>query len=298
MKTSLERFLLLAACVSLSACSGSFNPASQPASQPASRRVGPLATVSTIVGIENGWIATISGSGSATCWTISPGLPSVAGGSLSARVKLSFNTVCEPLANLVITYTNGAVGGACKFTVQYTGTGFSYKVTQDTLTDCSTEISPNSNYDELLIYNYIPPTGKRTSQPASVSAKRSAWKLQRGSSFAKHLIWEPPTVLASNASSQTAHFNVSSACNLPPWSPTSGSIPAGSVINIAFRPNGNPCSYDSASIKATDGSILPGNECDFVVDGTSIFLVNNSNTDCTIAPDGSDTWSFVYKLIS
>lgn len=281
----------------LAACAGGTQSAFNPSSQPASHHVGPLSTVSTIVGIRNDWTTTISGSGSALCWSISPGLPDVAGGSLSSPVTLSYNTLCDPITTLHITYTNGAVGGACTYNVLYNGRGFSYSVTQETLTDCSTEISPIASYNELLIYNFIPPTGKRMSQPAN-SVKQSAWKPQQARSSVKHLAWEPPTVDASNASAHTAYYHVRSSCSPPPWSPSSGSLAAGTVLHLTFSPNGNPCPYDAASIKADDGSGLPGNECDFVVDGTSIFLVNNSNTDCTISNEGSGTWAFVYKLIS
>lgn len=120
----------------------------------------------------------------------------------------------------------------------------------------------------------------------------------QNSSSVRHLIWEPPPVTASNASDQTATFVVSSACDPVPWSPSSGSIQAGSAKDLNFEPNGNPCSYQAASIKAHDPSAATADECDLVVVGNNIDVVNNSNTDCQLNNLGSGKWGFVYKLIS
>jgi hypothetical protein len=114
---------------------------------------------------------------------------------------------------------------------------------------------------------------------------------------AKRLIWEPPPVVASNGSSHTVSFLVSSQCNPVPYSPSSGIIHGGSVIPIDFEPNGNPCSYQSVTIKANDNG-TPGDECDLLVVGDNIDVINYSNTDCGLAYLGSGTWGFTYKLVS
>ena len=115
---------------------------------------------------------------------------------------------------------------------------------------------------------------------------------------AKHLIWEPPPVVASNGSDRTVTFTVSSQCSPVPYSPSSGTIHGGSVIPIDFNPNGNPCSYQSVSIKATDNPIIPQDECDLLVVGDNIDVIDYSNTNCGLAYLGSGTWGFTYKLVS
>lgn len=133
---------------------------------------------------------------------------------------------------------------------------------------------------------------------ASTMAPSASSSSQQAVSAVKPLVWEPPTVVASNASDHTAHFNVTSPCDPPPWSPTSGTIAAGSAILIVFSPNGNPCSYQTATIKATDGSGVTANECDVLVVGGNIFLINNSNTNCTLGNPAPDKWAVSYSLIS
>jgi hypothetical protein len=151
----------LSASAMLAACSGGapapFSPAGS-ASTGASHHGQPLATVSTIVGIKNDWLQTIVGSGSVPCWTISPKLPSVAPGNLSAPITLSYNTLCASPANLAITYGPGPpTTSSCTFTVAYNGTSFSFSVTQGSNTACTAQPSPNTHYDEFLTYAQGPP---------------------------------------------------------------------------------------------------------------------------------------------
>lgn len=113
----------------------------------------------------------------------------------------------------------------------------------------------------------------------------------------KPTIWEPPQVTASNGSDKDVSYSVSSMCSPSPYTPTSGTIAAGSAFQIVFKPTGTPCSYESASIQATDGNTSGDDDCSFVVDGYSVLVVNHSNTDCTISPNGSG-YDWVYKLIS
>jgi hypothetical protein len=63
--------------------------------QNGSHRVEPLATVSNVVQIDNEWTQTVLGSGSATCWSISPTpLPAVGPSASSPPVTLSYDTTC------------------------------------------------------------------------------------------------------------------------------------------------------------------------------------------------------------
>lgn len=121
---------------------------------------------------------------------------------------------------------------------------------------------------------------------------------QSQASVKKTSTWEPPPVIASNASDRTVFYTVSSACIPVPYTPSSGTLHTGSVVPLSFEPNGNPCSYQSVSIKATDNSGAPGDECDLVVDGYNIFVVNHTNTNCGLSYVGDGAWSFPYKLIS
>lgn len=155
----LSAIAALSASAMLAACNGGVSSSFSPLSSISNARhhVGPLATVSTFVGIKNDWIQTIVGSGSAPCWTISPKLPSVAPGDLSAPVTLSYNTLCVTPANLPITYGPGpAATSNCTFTVAYNGTSFTYSVTQGTNTACTATPSPNTHYDEFLTYAQVP----------------------------------------------------------------------------------------------------------------------------------------------
>jgi hypothetical protein len=126
--------------------------------------VQPQTSVSTIVGIKNNWIATISGSGSAQCWSISPGLPNVGGfGQLSGPVTLTYTPLCPSPGGLQIIY--GPEGTStiadCSFNINYTGSVFTYSVLQGSGTKCSVGPSPTTGYDEILTYAQIGPDATR-----------------------------------------------------------------------------------------------------------------------------------------
>jgi hypothetical protein len=126
---------------------------------------GPLTTVSTIVGIKNDWISTIYGSGSASCWNISPGLPSPAPfGHLSGPITLSYTPLCPTISTLPITYGPGGTSSAadCTFNVSYDGTNFVYGVTQGSSTACSAALSATTGYDEILTYAQKGPDARRS----------------------------------------------------------------------------------------------------------------------------------------
>ncbi|MGA8576056.1 MAG: hypothetical protein WB609_10325 [Candidatus Cybelea sp.] len=153
----------------LAGCSGGAQAPVNPAAASSSNvhRIGPLTTVSTIVGIKNDWIATIHGSGSATCWSISPGLPSVGPfGDLSGPITLSYTPLCPSVSTLPITYgPGGSAGAECTFNVNYDGTNFLYSVTQGSSTACTVAPSPTTGYDEILTYAQKGPDGKRFFKP-------------------------------------------------------------------------------------------------------------------------------------
>jgi hypothetical protein len=157
---------LLAVAAILTGCSAAAQMPANPATSSSSsaHRVGPLTTVSTIVGIRNDWIATIHGSGSATCWTISPGLPSVGPfGDLSGPITLSYTPLCPGLSTLPITYGPGSSTAAeCTFNVSSNGTSFSYSVAQGSSTACTVAPSPTTGYDEVLTYAQRGPDSKRS----------------------------------------------------------------------------------------------------------------------------------------
>lgn len=126
--------------------------------------VQPQTTVSTIVGIKNDWISTISGSGSAPCWSISPGLPNVGGfGQLSGPITLSYTPLCPSPGGLQITYgpEGTSTSADCTFNVSYNGTLFLYSVNQGSGTKCSVAPSADTKYDEILTYAQIGPDAKR-----------------------------------------------------------------------------------------------------------------------------------------
>jgi hypothetical protein len=155
----------LATLVALAGCGGGTQPPLSPSTTSSiMRHVGPLTTVSTIVGIKNDWIATIQGSGSATCWSISPGLPSVGPfGDLSGPITLSYTPLCPSLAALPITYgpSGSSTTADCTFTISYDGTRFVYNVIQGSSTACSVAPSPVTGYDEILTYAQKGPNEKR-----------------------------------------------------------------------------------------------------------------------------------------
>jgi hypothetical protein len=162
----------VAACTILAGCSSGPQATLNPTSTWSAHRVEPLTTVSTIVGIKNDWIATIHGSGSAPCWTISPGLPSVGPfGELSGPITLSYTPLCPSLSTLPIMYGPAGTttsGADCTFNVSYDGTHFIYSVTQGSGTACSVGPSASTHYDEILTYAQRGPDSKRSlknSQP-------------------------------------------------------------------------------------------------------------------------------------
>jgi hypothetical protein len=135
-------------------------------------------------------------------------------------------------------------------------------------------------------------------QSATMSPATSPGAASEANGSIKHLIWEPPPVVATNDSDRTASFVVSSQCNPVPYSPSSGTIRAGSLLPINFEPNGNPCSYQSVSIKANDTLGVPQDECDLLVVGDNIDVINYANTDCGLNYLGSGKWGFSYSLVS
>ncbi len=97
-----------------------------------SRRGGPLAGASTEVDIQNNWIASIAGSGSSDCWTISPGLPIVGAGDTAGPLTLTHTTSpsCGIPSGLAITYGPAATTGEkCTFNTVFNASGFTFSVT-------------------------------------------------------------------------------------------------------------------------------------------------------------------------
>lgn len=166
----------------MTGCNGSTPSALTPAisSAPnASHHGGPLTTVSTIVGIKNDWIATVVGSGSAPCWGISPSLPAVKPGDLSAPVTLSYTPLCPTPGTLLITYGPGpASTNSCTFNVSYNGTRFNYTVTQGTDTTCTATPSADTHYDEILTYDQILPSAKHIKVVRSAKAAPQSHSVQ------------------------------------------------------------------------------------------------------------------------
>jgi hypothetical protein len=139
--------------------------------QNGSHRGGPLATVSDVVQINNAWTQTVLGSGSATCWSISPTpLPSVAPSASSPPVTLSYDTTCPVTATLPITYGPATTPlENCTLNVGYNSTNFTYSVTQGTHTDCTAKPSPISSIDEILTYDQISPSVRHAPRMGNAS---------------------------------------------------------------------------------------------------------------------------------
>jgi hypothetical protein len=157
----------IAALAILGGCAGGAQTPVNPAVAASSNvhRAGPLTTVSTIVGIKNDWIATIHGSGSATCWTISPGLPSVGPfGTLSSPITLSYTPLCPGVSTLPVTYGPGGTSTSanCTFNISYNGTNFLYGVAQGSSTVCTVGPSATTAYAEILTYAQKGPNAKRS----------------------------------------------------------------------------------------------------------------------------------------
>jgi hypothetical protein len=126
-----------------------------------SRHAGPLDDPSTQVDIQNDWTASIAGSGSATCWTISPALPIVGAGDTAGPINLTYTPLCPSVSTLPITYGPAiSTGPSCTFDVSYTSSGFSYSVTQSTLTDCTIVYPPNG-VNAIFVYNQLGSGAKR-----------------------------------------------------------------------------------------------------------------------------------------
>jgi hypothetical protein len=126
---------------------------SSPAGLGASRAHS-LNIVTTRVEIYNSGSATILGTGSSACWTISPTpLPSVSPDTYSGVISLSYNTTCAGPNFIDIAYapTVGA-DDSCTFVTTY-DMGFSYSVDNSEGTACTATPSHNVAFDELFSYD-------------------------------------------------------------------------------------------------------------------------------------------------
>lgn len=277
----------IAAFAILAACSGGAQAPSNPTISSSSNapRIRPLTTVSTTVGIKNNWIATISGSGSAMCWSISPGLPSVAGfGHLSGPVTLSYTPLCPTPSTLAITYGppgTSNTGADCTFGVSYNGTAFMYTVTQGTSTACTVGPSPISGYDEILTYAQKGPAGKRSGGPHSA---------QIGPSPRSHRIRDAATstsvTIDNTYGSAIGKEDLSSAClnGSPPSSVAANSF--SSPFSVSYV---GTCASDTGFFNMTYGiaSGAADDACKFnitytVSTGTFAYsITNGTNTTCS-----------------
>lgn len=135
------------AALIIAGCGGAQTPISPSSSgSNVPGRVVPL-DASTQVDIRNDWTASIAGSGSATCWTISPALPLVGAGDTAGPITLTHHTSpsCGIPSGLTVTYGPAASTGArCMFNVVY-DVSFSFSVTQSSSTNCSIEYPPTIN---------------------------------------------------------------------------------------------------------------------------------------------------------
>jgi hypothetical protein len=165
LTAQLARKIICAAAVAalLTGCGApqtAFSPSGS-ASTNVSRHVGPLDDPSTQVDIQNDWTAAIAGSGSATCWTISPPLPVVGAGDTAGPITLTYTPLCPSISTLPITYGPAiSTGPSCTFDVSYTSSGFSYSVTQSALTDCRIVYPPNG-VNAIFVYNQLGSGAKR-----------------------------------------------------------------------------------------------------------------------------------------
>jgi len=296
----------LAAFAILAGCSGGAqSPINPTASSPSSaHRIGPLTTVSTIVGIKNDWISTISGSGSAMCWSISPGLPSVGPfGDLSGPVTLSYTPLCPTPSTLAITYGPGgsSTGAECTFTVSYNGTTFQYNVSQGSSTACSVAPSPTTAYNEILTYAQRGPAGKRFLRP--YGAKLGSTGVAPSVSHRIQNAATSTSVAIDNTySSAIGLEGVSSSC-------LSGSPPSEVAANSESSPfsvsYAGSCGADIGYFHMTYGpDAVAADACKFdisyvVSTGTFAYSVlNNANTTCSyhlgVVPN---TVVFVYAHI-
>lgn len=144
---------LLAVAALAAGCNGPTSSLGSPGADGPSSHVHPLQTVSTRVAIYNSGTVTISGTGSAACWSISPGLPNVPAGEYSSPITLTFNLDCVATNKLDITYGPTIIADEdCTFETTYNN-GFTYKAVNSVLTDCSVSPSKNVSYDELFSWD-------------------------------------------------------------------------------------------------------------------------------------------------
>ena len=152
---------LLTAAILTAGCGTNSGPNAMSNLAQGQNRTGghPLVFVSTTVKFKNNGSSTISGSGSSTCWSISPSLPNVTSGSVSATITLGYDTTCINGPNhLDISY--GPSGGpACTFVTTYSSGAFSYAADNTASTACTATPSGNPTFDEL--YTYAPAGGLR-----------------------------------------------------------------------------------------------------------------------------------------
>lgn len=156
--------LAVAAAFLIAGCGAAQGPLapSGPAIANRSHNVKPLDGASTEVDIQNSWTASIAGSGSADCWTISPGLPIVGAGDIAGPVTLTYSpsTICGVPSAIAISYGPAAFTGAkCTFYVTY-DVSFSFSVTQSGNTDCSIEYPP-VGVNAILTYDQKATSGRR-----------------------------------------------------------------------------------------------------------------------------------------
>jgi hypothetical protein len=161
----LPRTRIAVTLIVVAAFTASCSPGSGPSSsglgvqQQSQHGARPSVFVSTTVKFKNAGTTTISGSGSDTCWSIMPSLPSLMGGDLSSIITLGYSTTCIGGSNhLSITYGPPS-GPDCTFKTTYSGGAFSYEADNSPLTACSAAGSGNQTFDEL--YTYAPAPLKR-----------------------------------------------------------------------------------------------------------------------------------------
>lgn len=120
---------LVAAAALVSACDSGTPSGSGPLSPNArASHVRHSILLSTIVQFHNAGSSTISATGSAPCWTVSPSpLPSVASGESSGPVTLNYDTSCLNGTNEIrITYAPSPQAAGCTFITYYEfGWGYS-----------------------------------------------------------------------------------------------------------------------------------------------------------------------------
>jgi hypothetical protein len=147
--------LLVGAIAIVAGCSSQAgSPLGSSPTGPSASRAHSLDIVPTRVKIYNSGSATISGTGSSACWTISPTpLPSVSPDTTSGVVTLSFNTACAGPNFIDISYA--PVSGAdaiCTFVTTYY-MGFTYSVDNSEDTACTATPSHNVTFEELFSYD-------------------------------------------------------------------------------------------------------------------------------------------------